>query len=278
MERTPELAMQAVIGVAPPLLNVSGRDECGRQGTGADGILGLGPSSHEVRLGDDTTITSSRNLIQQLYCQRLLKSDVFALRMRGQDHNGPSILAGEAEDSAEQNDDVGYLVLEPEIHLSNARIAWCPLQPPDALHGDRWTIPLNAVRVNSVTEFHAQIALIDSGTSFIVTSRANLKALQRAMPESRVLEGRHEDMLIVHTSTVPQFELQFPGKGFMLNLDDIRIGKEYEGEFVVGIVGVHGLEEDLWILGCIFLQYVTAHFDVRARRIGFEHHESFHKQ
>jgi cathepsin D len=157
----------------------------------------------------------------------------------------------------------GQLVLSP--NLQNAHdITWCPLIQPTS-----WTIELDTIMLNGDLILTGQTALIDTGTSFIVTTEANMSAMQKIMPGSRLLRsGVNQKMLVACVTDVKGLAFVIQNKVFTISDDDLYMGNVVDGRGVLCVIAIDGLPEGHWILGCRLLSHTTVHFDMSHHRVG----------
>jgi hypothetical protein len=158
----------------------------------------------------------------------------------------------------------GQLVLSPNLQNTHY-ITSCPLIQPTS-----WIIELDTVMLNGDLILTGQTALIDTGTSFIVTTEANLSAMRKIMPGSRLLRsGVNQYMLVACVTDVKGLVFVIQDRAFTIPADDLFIGKAIEGDGVLCVIAIDGLTEGHWILGCRLLSRTTVHFDMSHHRVGF---------
>lgn len=86
-------------------------------------------------------------------------------------------------------------------------LTWYPLAIPG-----RWEVKLNAVLLNAQEIFvqKQQVALIDSGTSFIATSQGNLEAVRQSLPDAQNLQrDNQQDMWLFALGTSNDWPFDF---------------------------------------------------------------------
>jgi hypothetical protein len=153
-------------------------------------------------------------------------------------------------------------------------VTWYPL----AIRG-RWEVKFNAMLLNAQEIFvhKQQVALIDSGTSFIATSQGNLEAVREPLPDARILQrDNQQDMLVVRAGDVQRLAFRFRSLIIHIPKEDVLIGSVAQEKRVLCIIGLRGLHDGERILGCRFLSNVIAHFDLGGNRVGMEHQGENH--
>lgn len=228
------------------------------KGSKANGIIGLGfPRSQQ---------TDRQNLVQSLQATGQLKYASFSLI-------GPRVNPADAIaiDSKKIMQPRGHFVIgSVDRSFYTGEIAWCPVTA-DA--GNRWLITLDEVRVNGVVKFTKQKALVDTGTAWILVSPKKLVQVSQTIPGC--IPVPKQPLFIAY----PQPSLQnlsfvFGGREFHLGSSDNLGHRQVEGrDLVVSSVCTlqdkWPFDEDVWLIGGIFLDNVVTIFDYEKRTVGF---------
>ncbi|KAA8913587.1 aspartic peptidase domain-containing protein [Sphaerosporella brunnea] len=176
----------------------------------------------------------------------------------------------------------GQLVLgDLDRSFYTGEIAWCDLAAVAA--GDRWIVPLDAVRVNGATILTSQYALIDTGTAYIVTSPAVYSHVKACIPGAEDINhpsSTSTQMFSFPASSLQSIEFVFASRALAMKKQDFSLGgirDEKTGRMassIVSIPGDRGLEmfsdmQNLWVIGGIFLDNFVTVFDFEKRKVGF---------
>lgn len=154
-------------------------------------------------------------------------------------------------------------------------IAWCPRVMMGG--AERWIVGLDEVRVNGVVVFRKQLALIDTGTAYIVTSDNVFQKVKAAIPGSEDVQGKRGMFSFPETS-LRSMEFVFAGRSLELRKQDFGLGGIVDPKttrMVSSIVSLPGEGEafagleQLWIIGGIFLDNVVTVFDYAEKKVGF---------
>jgi cathepsin D len=155
-------------------------------------------------------------------------------------------------------------------------IAWCPI-----VSGERWVVKLDEVRINGRVVFKDQLALIDTGTAYIVTSPTAYAKVKDTIPGTEDIRGRKESrMFSFPEASLRSVEFVFGGRSMELKKQDFGLGGIRDvkttrmASSIVSLPGERGVEvfsgmETMWIIGGIFLDNVVTIFDYEARKVGF---------
>ncbi|KAF4621925.1 hypothetical protein G7Y89_g14418 [Cudoniella acicularis] len=225
------------------------------------GILGLGFSKQ------DSPVPFHRTLIVQLKEAGLIKRACFALI-------GPRAEpAGNYRLNDRKEKDRGWLVignLEDRYHNG---ITWCRALVEEHR---QWVVRLNKVTVNGVVICEDQIALMDTGSSYLATSKAHIDRI------AEVIEGKvSKSGNIVYTAgALEKVAFTFGDTAeasFLLNDEDLSIGavsNTNPSELRSPFMHLKALDseekKDFWILGGIFIDNMVTIFDYTGKmRIGF---------
>ena len=131
----------------------------------ANGLLGLG-------LPTDPANAGRKNLVQKMYEQGMVMHPSFALI-------GPRVdpkLAEKIDNKSVIMQPRGIFVIgsvDPAYYTES--IAWCP----QILATNRWVVRPDKILINGQLAFENQLALIDTGTAYIVASPFNFDETQK---------------------------------------------------------------------------------------------------
>jgi cathepsin D len=118
-------------------------------------------------------------------------------------------------------------------------------------------------------------AVIDTGTTYLYGSFADVERLWSTVPGSGNLSDTHGPAYNgYHTfpcDASPVFELRFGNTDFAIAKEALSLGRVAEGsEMCVGsIVGWKSSLGSTWLVGDVFLRNVFTVFDVGSSRVGF---------
>jgi hypothetical protein len=161
--------------------------------------------------------------------------------------------------------------LDPKYHRG---ITWC-----DFVENQKhlWAVRLNSVSVNGVVICKDQIAIIDSGTSYLVTRKENLDSATPLMKGIRSTEG-----IIYPPGSLIDMSFTFgpPAleRSFKLNREDLSLGPSEDATnpkwLRSPLVNPAGFDElfgqNYWVLGGIFIDNMITIFDYTdKKKIGF---------
>ena len=146
-------------------------------------------------------------------------------------------------------------------------IAWCP----QIVSTNRWIVKLDRILINGKVAFENQLALIDTGTAYIVTSPGNFDKSQKSITGA---EPRKNGLMFTFPSeSLKTVDFVFAGRSISLQPQDFRLGgiKNEAGRMCSSIVKLPEwqFEDNLWVMGGIFLDNVVTIFDYEARKVGF---------
>ncbi|KAF8539455.1 aspartic peptidase domain-containing protein [Trichophaea hybrida] len=142
---------------------------------------------------------------------------------------------------------------------------------------ERWIVKLDGVRVNGRVVFRNQLALVDTGTAYIVTSDVVFGSFMGVIHGAEMVKGR-KGMFSFPEESLRSVEFVFGGRSLELRRQDFGLGGLVEGEerrMVSSIVSLQdggeafGGMEHLWVIGGIFLDNVVTVFDYAEKRVGF---------
>jgi hypothetical protein len=172
----------------------------GHRGTGSEGILGLA-------IGEDTRVGNGGMIVNAMLDSDVIRNAAFSLFGWRWCLDGPNVDDEEHMDSRAGRMQ-GRLVLGSVLDSPpSGGLTWYPLAIPG-----RWEVKLNAVLLNAQEIFvqKQQVALIDSGTSFIATSQGNLEAVRQSLPDAQILQrDNQQDMWLFALGTSNDWPFDF---------------------------------------------------------------------
>lgn len=190
---------------------------------------------------------------------------------------GPRVDPAEAKDIDEQHRlrPRGWLVIGTvDESYYKPPIAWC-----DALIKDhqRWVVKLDEVCINGIPICKDQLAFIDTGFSYISTSKQRFDEAMAKLNgilvkdnmfqyPTRTLEGDSENALDGPKGVSFVLGQRF----FALKQCDFSLGEgDQPGYSVSSITKLDSWPTDMWVLGGIFLDNIVTIFDYDKQRVGF---------
>ncbi|XEV07161.1 hypothetical protein FSHL1_012448 [Fusarium sambucinum] len=222
------------------------------------GILGLGFSA------DNSPIPFHRTLVVHLMESGMIKRASFALI-------GPrSEPAGSIRSNDEKTRDRGWLVIGSLPDSYHNGITWCPAL---ADKYRAWVVRLNKVTVNGVVVCEDQLALIDTGSSFLTTTEDNCREI------AKVIQGKANNRIVAYPSGgLTEFSFTFGDAAgeatFGLNKEDLSLGPvsgSTDGLLRSPVTYMSfGTKKYNWVLGGIFIDNMISIYDYTGEpRIGF---------
>ncbi|KAG1747423.1 aspartic peptidase domain-containing protein [Suillus lakei] len=134
-----------------------------------------------------------------------------------------------------------------------------------------WEVNLEAVSRNGSTVASNSASIIDTGTTFIITSDNAAEAYYKDIPGSSSSTQGEVTYYTIPCNTIGSYTptLTFGGRGFNVSEKTFNIGPESSGssDCVGGIAGMSSV--DFWVVGGIFLQNVYTVFDNKNLQVGF---------
>ena len=224
----------------------------------ANGLLGLGFPTNPAN-------ASRRNLVQTMYDLKMVKHASFALV-------GPRVdpkLATEIDKKVVMQPRGTFVIGSVDPAYYTGSIAWCP----QIVAKNRWIVKLDKILVNGKIAFQDQLALVDTGTSYIVASPSNFTKIQQSIPGAATLEKK-PNMFAFPTESLKSVSFVFAGREIELKPQDFGLGgiKDETNRMCSSIVRLPGkweFENNLWVIGGIFLDNVVTIFDYEERKVGF---------
>ena len=219
------------------------------------------------------------------------KNIVQTLKLQGRIKHASIALVGPRNDPKLADRIDREKILQPRGHLVvgsvdrtfyTGEIAWCSTE--FLRNQERWLVKLDEVRINRKTVVRNQLAMIDTGTAYIVVSQPNFATVKAAIPGAEdITEKKDSAMFSFPEAELSSVEFVFGGRSMELRRQDfglggIRVGDNRMCSSIVGIPGQKWREvfrgmEQVWIIGGIiggiFLDNIVTVFDFEKRRIGF---------
>lgn len=172
----------------------------------------------------------------------------------------------------------GYLIVgsvDPKYYTGD--IAWCPrVSDLDGMAQNRWVVKLDSVSLNGKVVFQNQYALIDTGTSYIMTSPTSLDQFRRQITGAKITPSK-KYMFMYPPSSITSVSFVLGGREIQLHPSDFSLGEikpDSKGNLwalssICTVPGGWPFPDNLWILGGIFIDNVVSIFDFGEKKIGF---------
>lgn len=227
------------------------------------GIMGLGPKKLTTETGGVET-----NVLLNLKAQGQI--DRAVLTMIGP--NVKSVLKPESDSDSNVPKGVmrGFLAIgSPYAEYVDGQVVWCEvvqdLHHPSWLKG-QWVIKLDKVTINGTVVCSNQLALIDTGTAFVLAADSNMKKVVQQLQGKVTSDGNHfvydekslSDVSFEFAGGVLDFE---PANFFTGGGSTARVGCVTKAPSIV--------PSNVWILGGAFLDCMVSIFDYEQNRVGF---------
>ncbi|KAH9823191.1 aspartic peptidase A1 [Melampsora americana] len=128
-----------------------------------------------------------------------------------------------------------------------------------------WDVEFEGASVNGrPVQLTSTIATIDTGTSIIGVPQADARAIYASIPGSAAKGGGQYSF---PCAANPMLSMNFGGRAFNVNPQDMSIGKDRQGNCVGGIVGTD--RQGVWLVGQVFLKNVYTAYDQRNYTVSF---------
>ena len=244
---------KAVVGAAPTR-GVKAEFQMSK----ANGILGLGFPTDPANAG-------RKNLVQIMYDRGLVKHPSFALI-------GPRVdpkLAEKIDNSVIMQPRGTFVIGSVDPSYYTGSIAWCP----QIVATNRWVVKLDKILINGQVAFENQLALIDTGTAYMVASPSNFDKAQKFIDGAAPLKSKGGNMFAFPADNLKKVGFVFGGREIRLHPQDFGLGgvKSQSNQMVSSIVKLSEWDfpEELWVIGGIFLDNTVTIFDYGQKRVGF---------
>lgn len=134
-----------------------------------------------------------------------------------------------------------------------------------------WQVNLEAVSRNGSTVASNNASIIDTGTTFIVTSDDAAEAYYKDIPGSSNSTQGEITYYTIPCDTIGSYTptFTFGGRGFNVSKETFNLGPASSGssDCLGGIAGMSSI--DFWVIGGVFLQNVYTVFDKGHLQVGF---------
>lgn len=131
-----------------------------------------------------------------------------------------------------------------------------------------WSVPLGYTSVGRMTVSTDQRAIVDTGTSLILTSNAAANAIHRAIGARLSPQGLYT-VPCYNLQRLPVITIRIAGKPFPLNPLEYTI--RFDNVCYSGFMGIDFKTENnlnTWILGDVFLRVYYSVYDFEKGRVG----------
>jgi hypothetical protein len=203
-----------------------------------DGILGLSQSK-----GPNPTF------METLVESKVLKSNIFGVSLsRSSDGPNTGVINFGTLDTSRFTGSLGYSTLHENEE------------------GD-WAIPMDDISFDGKKAgIQYKLAYIDTGTSYIFTTKEEVKKLHDVIPGATSKDGITYK---VPCTTTTDLKFTFGENSYTVSSKD-WVGPKVNGECTSNVYG-HDVVGEAWLLGDTFLKNVYAVFDIDQNRIGNQH-------
>lgn len=246
----------------------------------SNGILGLG---FPLDGADEAASVDLSNIVLALHASNKVK--YASLSIIGP-RNDPKTAADIDKNKIMQPR--GFFVIgsvDPKFYTGT--ISWCPQLMPD-----RWIVDLDQVIINDVVVAEKQRVLIDTGTPYIVASPRNYERVIGSIQGGRKYPAKKDLFFTYPETSLSKVSFVLGGRTFKMFPQDFGLGgiKLYPKSSTSGtdkatnpvqdkgvariVSSIMRLEswpfdDDMWIIGGIFLDNIVTIFDFGARQVGF---------
>ncbi|EGG12385.1 aspartic peptidase A1 [Melampsora larici-populina 98AG31] len=128
-----------------------------------------------------------------------------------------------------------------------------------------WDVEFEGATLNGrPLQLTSTIATIDTGTSIIAVPQADARTIYASIPGSTAKSGGQYSF---PCAANPMLSMNFGGRAFNINPQDMSIGRDRQGNCVGGIVGTD--RQGVWLVGQVFLKNVYTAYDQRNYTVSF---------
>ena len=128
-----------------------------------------------------------------------------------------------------------------------------------------WQVAVDSFTVGGASISTSKAAIVDSGTSLLVGPTADVKAFMKKIGAYNV--PFTPEYMVSCTKEMPDFDVTIGGVTYTLASKDYLIDTGASA-CLVGMMGMDGLPDDLWILGDVFMRKYYTVFDYTNKKIG----------
>jgi len=210
-----------------------------------DGICGMG--------WDDISVDHVETPLRALVNSGKLPENVFAFYLGSGGAKGELVLGG--VDPDHYTGDFSYV---PVIDTAPGKVGY-------------WAFAMDDVKINGKSVTSVRKAIVDSGTSLLAVSSADIKNIAKIVGAKPVapFPPLNKEYLIDCKADAPNIDVVIDGKTYTLTKDDYVINDS--GQCLFGMTGldVPAPAGPLYILGDVFMRAHYVKFDVGGKRLGF---------
>jgi len=210
-----------------------------------DGICGMG--------WDDISVDHVETPLRALVNSGKLPETVFAFYLGSGGAKGELVLGG--VDPDHYTGDFSYV---PVIDTAPGKVGY-------------WAFAMDDVKINGKSVTSVRKAIVDSGTSLLAVSSADIKNIAKLVGAKPVapFPPLNKEYLIDCKADAPNIDVVIDGKTYTLTKDDYVINDS--GQCLFGMTGldVPAPAGPLYILGDVFMRAHYVKFDVGGKRLGF---------
>jgi len=210
-----------------------------------DGICGLG--------WDDISTDGVPTPLRALVNSKKLSENVFAFYLGSGGAKGELVLGG--VDPAHYSGDFSYM---PVAETAPGKFGY-------------WAVTMDDVKVSGESQSTARKAIIDSGTSLIAVSTADMAKLAAKVGAKQLapIPPLNKEYTIDCKAEAPNIDFVIGGKTYTLTKEDYLLNNG--GKCLFGFTGmdIPAPAGPLYILGDVFMRAHYVKFDIDQKRLGF---------
>ncbi|EHK96523.1 putative Cathepsin E-B [Glarea lozoyensis 74030] len=227
------------------------------------GIIGLGPQKATADTGGIQT-----NLLLNLKAQGQI--DRAVLTMIGP--NVRSVLKPQEEPDSKLTKGLsrGFLAIgSPYAEYVDGQVVWCEVVQDlnsDAWSKEKWVVKLDKLNINGTVVCTDQLALIDTGTAFVLAADSNMKKVVQHLQGRVSSRGDH---FVYDEKSLRNISFEFAGG--VLEFEPANFFTGGESTARIGCVTKappSKMPSNVWVLGGAFLDCMVSIFDYEQNRIG----------
>lgn len=210
-----------------------------------DGICGLG--------WDDISVDGVPTPLRALVNSKKLSENVFAFYLGSGGAKGELVLGG--VDPAHYSGDFSYM---PVIETAPGKFGY-------------WEVTMDDVKISGESQSAVRKAIIDSGTSLIAVSTADMVKLAAKVGAKPLgpIAPLNKEYTVDCKADAPNIDFVIGGKTYTLTKEDYMLNNG--GTCLFGFTGmdIPAPAGPLYILGDVFMRAHYVKFDVDQKRLGF---------